>query len=53
MSGPTREPLLDPDDLARGQETRREVLGLSHVESSYAVDELSRPKTDLSEYVWS
>ena len=53
MSGPAREPLLDPDDLARGQKTRREVLGLSHVESSYAVDELSRPKTELSEYVWS
>jgi len=53
MSGPAREPLLDPEDLARGQQTRREVLGLSHVESSYAVDELSRPKTELSEYVWS
>ena len=53
MSRTAREPLLDPEELARGQKTRREVLGLSHVESSYAVDELSRPKTELSEYVWS
>jgi len=52
MSGPARESLLDPEDLARGQQTRREVLGLSHVESSYAVDELSPPKPELSKYFW-
>jgi 4-carboxymuconolactone decarboxylase len=47
------EPLLDAETLARGQQVRREVLGESHVSGSYAVDELSRPKTELSEYVWS
>ena len=45
--------LLDPAEIARGREVRRQVLGESHVEQSYAVDALSRPKTQLSEYVWS
>lgn len=45
--------LLEPDVLARGREIRGQVLGESHVELSYAVDALSRPKTQLSEYVWS
>ena len=47
------EELLDAEDVARGREVRRKVLGASHVDSSYQVDELSRPKTQLSEYVWS
>jgi len=47
------EPLLDPEVLERGRQVRREVLGESHVAGSYAVDEYSRPKTELSEYVWS
>lgn len=45
--------LLEPEVLARGQQVRREVLGPSHVQASYDVDALSRPKTQLSEYVWS
>lgn len=45
--------LLDPGVLARGQQVRREVLGPSHVQASYDVDALSRPKTQLAEYVWS
>jgi 4-carboxymuconolactone decarboxylase len=45
--------LLEPDVLARGQQVRREVLGPSHVQASYDVDALSRPKTQMSEYVWS
>ncbi len=45
--------LLDPEVLTRGQQVRREVLGPSHVQASYDVDALSRPKTQLSEYVWS
>ena len=45
--------LLDADVIARGQQVRREVLGTSHVRSSYEVDALSLPKTQLSEYVWS
>ena len=47
------EKLLDPEVAARGQEVRRQVLGDGYVDNSYAVDELSRPKTELSEYVWS
>src|SRR6185436_11574742 len=47
------EPLLNPDELARGKQVRREVLGASYVEASYKVDHLSRPKTEFSEYVWS
>ena len=47
------EPLLDADVLARGQQVRREVLGDDRVDASYAVDEHSAPKTQLSEYVWS
>lgn len=46
-------PLLEPDALARGREIRREVLGDKHVAGSHAVDALSQPKTQLSEYVWS
>ena len=45
--------LLEPDDLARGRQVRREVLEPSHVQASYDVDALSRPKTQMSEYVWS
>ena len=45
--------LLEPEVLARGQQVRREVLGPSHVQASYDVDALSRPKTQLAEYVWS
>lgn len=45
--------LLEPDVLARGQQVRREVLGPSHVQASYDVDALSRPKTQMAEYVWS
>ena len=45
--------LLSAEERARGQATRRRVLGASHVDASYAVDELSQPKTQLSEYVWS
>ena len=46
-------PLLEPAALARGREIRRQVLGDQHVDSSHAVDALSQPKTQLSEYVWS
>ena len=46
-------PLLEPAVLARGQEIRRQVLGDRHVDNSHAVDALSQPKTQLSEYVWS
>jgi 4-carboxymuconolactone decarboxylase len=46
-------PLLEPEALARGREIRRQVLGETHVASSHAVDPLSQPKTQLSEYVWS
>src|SRR5689334_16750502 len=35
------EELLDAEDVARGREVRRKVLGASHVDSSYQVDELS------------
>ncbi len=47
------ESLLEPDELARGRQVRREVLGPSHVQASYDVDALSLPKTQLAEYVWS
>ena len=47
------EPLLEPDVLELGRQVRREVLGNDHVAGSYAVDEFSRPKVELSEYVWS
>jgi 4-carboxymuconolactone decarboxylase len=47
------ESLLDPEELARGRAVRREVLGATYFDASYAVDNLSRPKTQLSEYVWS
>ena len=40
-------------DLDLWTEVRRRVLGEDHVGQSYAVDALSRPKTQLSEYVWS
>ena len=46
-------PLLEPAELARGREIRRQVLGDRHVAGSHAVDALSQPKTQLSEYVWS
>src|SRR5476651_781994 len=46
-------PLLEPEVLARGREIRRQVLGDKHVDGSHAVDALSQPKTQLSEYVWS
>ena len=46
-------PLLEPAVLARGREIRRQVLGEKHVANSHAVDALSQPKTQLSEYVWS
>ncbi len=46
-------PLLEAAELARGREIRRQVLGDKHVSSSHAVDALSQPKTQLSEYVWS
>jgi 4-carboxymuconolactone decarboxylase len=46
-------PLLEPEVLARGREIRRQVLGETHVANSHAVDALSQPKTQLSEYVWS
>lgn len=45
--------LLTPEELERGKAVRRAVLGTTHVEASYAVDHLSQPKTELSEYVWS
>lgn len=45
--------ILEPEVIARGKAVRREVLGETHVDASYAVDHLSRPKTQLSEYVWS
>lgn len=47
------EPLLEAEVLERGRQVRREVLGETHVSASYAVDEYSRPKVELSEYVWS
>lgn len=47
------ESLLTPDVRARGQQVRREVLGQTHVQTSYTVDALSLPKTQLAEYVWS
>ena len=46
-------PLLNDAELTRGREIRRQVLGEKHVASSHAVDALSQPKTQLSEYVWS
>jgi len=46
-------PLLDEVELKRGREIRRQVLGEKHVANSHAVDALSQPKTQLSEYVWS
>lgn len=46
-------PLLDAAELARGREIRLHVLGDKHVAGSHAVDALSQPKTELSEYVWS
>ena len=46
-------PLLTDDELARGRAIRLRVLGDRHVNASHAVDELSQPKTQLSEYVWS
>lgn len=46
-------PLLTDDELARGRAIRLRVLGDRHVSASHAVDELSQPKTQLSEYVWS
>ena len=46
-------PLLDEAELKRGREIRRQVLGQNHVANSHAVDTLSQPKTQLSEYVWS
>ena len=45
--------ILEPDVIARGKAVRREVLGDAYVDQSYAVDALSRPKVQLSEYVWS
>ncbi len=53
MSSSVDNPLLEPAVLARGREIRRQVLGEKHVASSHAVDVLSQPKTQLSEYVWS
>src|SRR3954471_2706377 len=49
----TDNPLVDPAELARGREIRRQVLGEKHVAGSHAVGALSQPKTQLSEYVWS
>ena len=46
-------PLLEAAELARGREIRCQVLGDQHVARSHAVDALSQPKTQLSEYVWS
>ena len=46
-------PLLTDEELARGRAIRLRVLGDRHVSASHAVDELSQPKTQLSEYVWS
>ena len=46
-------PLLNEAELKRGREIRRQVLGEKHVANSHAVDALSQPKTQLSEYVWS
>ena len=46
-------PLLNDAELKRGREIRRQVLGEKHVANSHAVDALSQPKTQLSEYVWS
>ena len=45
--------LMDAQTRALGQQTRREVLGESHVAASYDVDAFSLPKTELAEYVWS
>jgi 4-carboxymuconolactone decarboxylase len=53
MSTAMTQPLLDAETRARGQQTRREVLGESHVSASYQVDALSMPKTELAEFVWS
>lgn len=47
------EELLEPEIVAHGKAIRRQVLGDRYVENSYAVDDLSRPKVQLSEYVWS
>lgn len=47
------EALLDPETRAHGLQVRREVLGESYVSASYDVDQLSLPKTQMSEYVWS
>ena len=47
------EELLEPEIVARGKAIRRQVLGDRYVENSYAVNDLSRPKVQLSEYVWS
>jgi 4-carboxymuconolactone decarboxylase len=49
----TKSKFLSAQERARGFATRREVLGDAHVDGSYAVDALSRPKVELSEYVWS
>ena len=46
-------PLLNDAELKRGREIRRQVLGEKHAANSHAVDALSQPKTQLSEYVWS
>jgi len=47
------EELLEPEIAERGKAIRRQVLGDRYVENSYAMDDLSRPKVQLSEYVWS
>ncbi len=47
------EPLLEPSELAKGQQVRLEVLGAAYAKSSYDVGALSLPKTRLSEYIWS
>jgi 4-carboxymuconolactone decarboxylase len=60
LNRPTRkdqamnEEILEPEVIARGREVRRQVLGDRYVDNSYAaVDDLMRPKLQLSEYVWS
>ncbi len=45
--------LLNAEELECGRVVRREVLGSGHVERAGAVDALSQPKNQLSEYVWS
>jgi hypothetical protein len=35
--------LLEPEILERGREIRRKVLGITHVEGSCDLNELSRP----------